>query len=170
MLPMYNDVFIEDVTHRKKNPAGTVSYVVSVVMAVLTFMFGFMSPGHYILCVLFAAAAIVTKNYAERDYEITYTSGTLDIDVIYGKSRRKHLVTVESEDIVVMAKSKTDPVKPYIGSSMKTYDCISHEEGVPYYCLIYRNKDRGAEEKVLFEPSSELLEELWRHSPQKIHK
>ena len=170
MLPTYHDVYLESVTHRKQNPAGRAAFVISVVMAVLTFFVGFLYPGSYMLCFLFTVMALWTGQYTEREYEISYTNGTLDIDVIYGKSKRKSLVSVESEDIVVMARSRTEPVERYIGSKMKTYDCISHEEGVPYYCLIYKNRDEGSEEKVLFEPGEAILDELWRHAPQKIHK
>ena len=144
--------------------------MISVVMAVLTFFLGFLYPGSYLLCFVAVVLALWTNQYAEREYEISFTNGTLDIDVIYGKSKRKALVSVDTEDIVVMAKSKTEPVQPYIGSKMKTYDCISHEEGVTYYCMIYRNRDEGTEEKVLFEPGDAILDELWRRAPQKIHK
>ena len=170
MIPTYHDIYLESVTKRKSNPAGKASFFISVAMAVFMFLLGLIYPGAYLLCFIFAGLAFWTNQYSEREYEVSYTNGTLDIDVIYSKSKRKSVVSVESEDIVVMAKSKTEPVQPYIGAKMKTYDCISHMEGVTYYCLIYRNKDTKEEEKVLFEPGDEILDELWRHAPQKIHK
>ncbi len=170
MLPTYHDVYIEDVTHRKQTALSKGLFYVSVVMTVLTLAWGFLDRGAFFVCFLFAGLVFFCGRSGERDYELSYTNGTLDIDVIYGKSRRKSLVSVEVEDIVVIAKSKTEPVQKYIGSKMKTYDCISHEEGVTYYCMIIRNKELGSEEKILFEPSEQLLDELWRRAPQKVHK
>ena len=168
MLPVYHDVFIEDVTHRKQSTLSKVTFYISVVMTVLTFFAGFLDRGLFFVCFLFAGLAFFCKWTADRDFEINYTNGVLDIDAITGKSRRKPLVSLETEDIVVLAKSKTEPVQPYIGRNMKTYDCISHEPDVPYYCMIYKNKDSGQEEKVLFEPSESLLSELKRKQPRKV--
>ena len=170
MMPVYHDVYIENVTHRKQNGMGKVTFYISVVMAVLWFVFGLVNRGAFLVCFLFAGLAIYIRLFGEKDYEINYTNGELDIDVIFAKSRRKNLVSINVEDIVVLAKSKTDPVKKYIGASMKTMDCISHEEGVPYYCMIYKNRDKDTEEKVLFEPGDELLDELSRRLHGRVYK
>ena len=162
MLPVYHDVYIESVTHRKETIYGKMALYLSIVMAVLGFAMGFLIRGAFLLSFAFAALAFVVKGSLTRDYEINYTNGELEVDVIYSKSRRKNLITVNAEDIVVLAKSKTEPVQRYIGSRMQTFDCISHEEGVPYYCMIYKNRDRQTEEKLLFEPNEELLNELKR--------
>ena len=170
MLPIYNDVYIEDVTHRKTTVLAKATYVVSVVMAVLLFILGFVDRGAFFVCFLFAGLAFFCKWSGDRDYEINYTNGTLDVDAIMGKSRRKSIISIEVDDIVVMAPSKTDPVKPYIGRSMVTHDCISHEPEVKYYCMIYKNKDTKREEKLLFEPSEQLIDELKRRAPGRIHQ
>ncbi len=169
MIQRYNDVYIEVVTHRRQTPLSRITFYISVVMAVIMLILGFLDRGAFFVCFLFAGLAFFCKWSADRDYEIDYTNGVLDIDAIMGKSRRKPLLSLSTDDIVVMAKSKTEPVKPYIGSSMKTYDCISHEPDVTYYCMIFKNTDSGREEKLLFEPGEELLEELYRRQPRKVH-
>ena len=45
---------------------------------------------------------------------------------------------------------------------MKTFDCTSHEEGVPYYTMIIKHPADDREIKVLFEPNEELLNEFKR--------
>ena len=71
--------------------------------------------------------------------------------------------------MVVVAPSKTEPVQPYIGRNMTTYDCLSHEEGVPYYTMIVRDPETGREIKVLFEPGMKLLNAMHQISPDKVH-
>ncbi len=168
MLPVYHDVYIEEVTHRKRTTLSLITFIVSVAMALLSFGYGFLDRGAFFMCFLFTGLAFFCRWSGQRDFEINYTNGELEIDSIMGKSRRKNLITLETDDIVVVARSKTDPVKPYIGRRMKTYDCISHEPDVPYYCMIYKNGTTGEEEKVLFEPGEQLLDELHRRQPRKI--
>ena len=52
---------------------------------------------------------------------------------------------------------------------MTTFDCISHEEGVPYYTMIVREPKTEREIKVLFEPGEELLQAMKKASPDKVH-
>ncbi|MCR5097853.1 MAG: hypothetical protein K6B14_02775 [Lachnospiraceae bacterium] len=170
MLPVYHDVYIEEVTHRRQTTLSRVTFIVSAVMAVLSFVYGFLDRGAFFMCFLFTGLAFLCRWSGQRDFEINYTNGELEIDTIMGKSRRKNLISLQADDIVVLARSKTEPVQPYIGRRMKTYDCISHEPDVPYYCMIYKNSATGEEEKVLFEPGEKLLDELSRRQRGKIYK
>ncbi|MBQ1547883.1 MAG: hypothetical protein IIZ61_05770 [Lachnospiraceae bacterium] len=165
----YHDVHIEEVTERKQTVLGKIVLYAPIVMGIITFILGFLDRGMFFLCFLFVLMYyFLGKVYSSVDFETDYTNGILDIDAIYGKSKRKSIVSVDTKKIKVMAVSKTDPVKPYIGSSMKTYDCTSHDKDKKYYCMIFEN-DGNNEEKLLFEPGEELLNELKRNAPDRIH-
>lgn len=114
------------------------------------------------------ACYFVTQN-TKIDFDYTYTNGILEITKIKRKTKRQELISCEMKDLVVVARSKTEPVQPYIGRNMKTYDCLSHDPSVTYYTMIIRDPDMGNEIKVLFEPGEDLLEAMQRISPDKVH-
>jgi hypothetical protein len=169
-MELLHDVHIEEITARKKQSMSSVLFVVALVMAVVSGFFAFLFPPFFITCIAFGILAWYIKSHSVIEFESDFTNDSLDVDVIYNQAKRKNLVSVDMEDVIVVAPSKTDPVKPYIGKSMKTWDCTSHEDGVKYYCMIFKNKKKDREEKLLFEPSEELMDMMRRKHPREIHK
>ncbi|MCR5452565.1 MAG: hypothetical protein K6F00_08065 [Lachnospiraceae bacterium] len=165
------DVHVENITYRKKSGLSGVLFVFCIIMAVLMFFLGVIFPPALLLCLGFGGLGYFTKSRDTREYESDYTNGVLDVAVIYGKQSRKELVSIDMENLVVMAPSKSDPLAAYVGRKMKTYDCTSHEEGAPYYCLVFRNPaHNNEEEKLLFEPDEELFDAIWSKHPHEVHK
>ncbi len=165
---MYHDVYIEQFVKRPRRSVDRILYILSFALTVLMgALAALISIGYFTLPFLAFLAVtyyLYMVQYMEFDY--TLTNSLLEIEMITGKKRRKPILAVDIKDIVVVARSKSDPVKRYIGQHMKTYDCTSHED-VPYYCMIIRVD--GAERKILFEPSEEMLMELKRTNPSKIY-
>ena len=165
---MYYDVYCEHFVKRKANAFNKILYYAGFVFSVLLgILAALISIGTF--AVPFILFVIVTyyeyiQIYTEFDYG--YTNGVFEIDKVTGKKRRKALISVDMKDVVVIARSKSDPVSQYVGRYMKTYDCTSHED-VPYYCMIVRRN--GIEEKVLFEPTEEMLQEMKRMNSSIVH-
>lgn len=170
MALYYHDVHIEKTTERKQTALGKATFIISVAMAILFFVYGFFTTGAFFLCFLFAGLSFFCAFTSRIDFELDYTNGTLEIARIYNRSRRKTLLSIEAKDIVVLAVSKSAPVQKYIGSSMKTYDCTAHDGGTAYYCMIFTDPETRTEEKLLFEPGDELLAELKRLYPDRIFR
>lgn len=168
---IYQDVYIEQAIHRKQ-PGVTKIYNI-ILYAITAFVaFNFIFVDYTIFGIPLVAMLVlcyfVTQN-VRIDYDYAYTNGLIEITKIKRRSKRVDLVVCEMKDVVVIARSKTEPVQKYIGSRMKTYDCLSHEEGVPYYTMIVRNAATGEETKVLFEPNEEMLAAMHAMSPDKVY-
>ena len=159
---IYQDVYIEKSVHRKA-PAVTKIYNVLMIMITIFMALNFVFVDYRV----FGIPLIVMIIACYFDY--TYTNGILEITKIKRKTKRQELISCEMKDLVVVARSKTEPVQPYIGRNMKTYDCLSHDPAVTYYTMIIRDPDMGNEIKVLFEPGEDLLEAMQRISPDKVH-
>lgn len=168
---IYQDTYIERSIHRKA-PAVTKVYNVLMVLITLFVAFNFVFVDYKVfgipLVFMVIASYFVTQN-TKIDFDYTYTNGVLEITKIKRKTKRQELVNCEMKDVVVVARSKTEPVQPYIGRNMKTYDCLSHEPDVGYYTMILRDSEMGNEIKILFEPGEELLNAMHTVSPEKIH-
>ena len=168
---IYQDVYIEKSVHRKA-PAVTKIYNVLMIMITIFMALNFVFVDYRVfgipLIVMIIACYFVTQN-TKIDFDYTYTNGILEITKIKRKTKRQELISCEMKDLVVVARSKTEPVQPYIGRNMKTYDCLSHDPAVTYSPMIIRDPDMGNEIKVLFEPGEDLLEAMQRISPDKVH-
>lgn len=168
---IYQDVYIEKSVHRKA-PAITKIYNVIMIGITLFVAFNFVFVDYKVfgipLIAMIVASYFVIQN-TKVDFDYTYTNGELEITKIKRKTKRQELISCEMKDIVVVAPSKTEPVQPYIGRHMQTYDCLSHDPQVSYYTMIIRDPERGNEIKILFEPGEDLLEAMRRISPDKIH-
>lgn len=166
------DVYIEK-SIRRNVPSITKFFNVILFILTIFVAFLFVFVNYATFGIPLIAMVIVTyfvSQNAKVEYDYTYTNGTLEITKIVRQRRRKELIECEMKDIIVVAPSRSDPVQAYIGRAMKTYDCLSHEEGVPYYTMIVIDKKSGSEVKILFEPGGEMLEAMSRISPEKIHK
>jgi hypothetical protein len=169
---MYHDVFIEESIKRGTPTVAKVCNVILIVITILVALqFVFVSYGMFgiPLMVMIVLCYFVIQN-TKIEFDYTYTNGLLEITKIKGRNKRKELLSCEMKDVVVIAPSKTEPVQPYIGSRMKTFDCISHTPGVPYYTMIVKEPDGQMETKVLFEPSEEMLDAMYMEAPRRVYK
>lgn len=170
-----SEVFYEKFVKRSSPKINKVLYYVSFVMTIVFALLWLMVAivnysmmGIYLLPFLmfiFMTYKLYVDCFTEFDYN--YTDGKIEIYRIRGKAKKRLLVETDLSEVVVIAPSKTDPVSPWIGKKMRTFDCTSHEQSVPYYCMI--TKYKSFEKKILFEPSEEMLREMKRSIPDKVH-
>lgn len=168
---MYQDVYIEK-SIRRQTPAVTkgLNLLLIIVTVIVAFEFVFVNYAWFgiPLVVMIVITYFVSQN-AKLEFDYVYTNGILEITKIRRRRKRKDLLECEMKDVIVIAKSKTKPVQPYIGRNMKTFDCTSHLPEVNYYTMIVRQPKTGVETKILFEPGDEMLEAMKRISPEKIY-
>lgn len=168
---IYNDVYMEQHIHRMA-PKATKFYNILLMVLTVFVAFNFVFIDYRIfglpLIAMIIATYFVTQN-TKLDFDYSFTNGLLEITKIKRKTKRQDLICCEMKDVVVVAPSKTEPVQPYVGRKMKTFDCLSHDPQVSYYTMIIRNPDTGSEIKVLFEPNENFLEAMFRAAPSKVH-
>lgn len=166
----YQDVYIEKSVRRVVPPF---TKVLNIILYLLTIWgaFLFIAVDYRIygipLMITIVATYFVSQS-AKLDFDYTYTNGCLDITRIVRKRRRKEIVSCEMKDVMVVAVSKSEPVQQYIGRSMKTFDCTSHDKDTPYYTMIVKGEQANSDLKILFEPGEEMLEAMKRIAPDKV--
>lgn len=121
--------------------------------------------------VLFIILTYFVYQNSKQDFDYILTGSILDLDKIKNKSKRKAVASIDlGKDLIVLAPSRTEPVKEYIGKKMPTLDLTSHEEGRNYYTMIAQNSTTGRLTKILFEPNQEMLTMIYRMQPRKVHE
>ncbi len=93
-----------------------------------------------------------------QEFEYIYTNGEVDIDVIYGKTSRKRLITLKANQMELMAKY-TDGYEAY-SKDPKVSARVNVSNGnkeETYYVVLTCNQQKKL---VLFSPSQKLVDAL----------
>ena len=98
------------------------------------------------------------------EYEYLFVNGSLDIDKIMAKSRRKNMFSMEMTDLEMMAPSGSPELRPYQG--LKGTDYSSGMPGADTYEMIVVNN--GEKKKIIFEPNKTVCEGLKMLAPRKV--
>ena len=176
----YNDVFVEEIVVRQlypfMKPIRWIAYFMTLLCGVL-FVTALPAVTRIplVVCTLlclfigFGFLSFYYSNHLLVEFEYTITNREMELFVIYAHRKRKLLLSFQLDDIVVCAHSMSKRVRSYAGSGMRTFDCTSRIEGIPFYTLIYFDKRRNENRRVFWEPGNTLLAELKRQLPQKIY-
>ncbi len=138
MNEMYEEVLISAGKNTKNFALMLVCYGVGVVC-----LAG--GLGMNVLLLLLAIAGgiggYIFMGKIHMEYEYAYTSGQIDIDVIYNKTKRKRLAEYDSEQLLCLAPKGSTALDNY-PKDMPVEDYTSKDETKPYYVAIYKG-DKG---------------------------
>lgn len=169
---MDQSVFVEQIVARRNPPLTKLTLGAMIVLTVFVGLNGLLFLQPVILVMFLALLGMLYFMFLQVniEYEYSVTDNILDIDIIRWKRKRKHLLTLDLNNVVVVAPARSEPVSAYIGRKLKTYDCTSHDANNNYYTLVFKPQGSTVEEKLLFEPDELVLDTLWRKAPSKVHK
>ena len=156
-----------EVMVRKKTPIGMkVGQYVLVILTVFLFLFSLFLG---IFGLIFAVAAGVGAYFLGMrsmiEYEYTYFDKELDVDVIYSMQKRKHLKTYDLTQLEVLAPAGSYHLDSFKNRDIKARDFSTHlSENERNVYVMYV----GGNEKVIFEPTPELIKTIANIAPRKV--
>lgn len=167
-----NDLYVEQLVEKeetKKNVFKKICIVViaCVVSLMLSSQWLFKDPIH--ASPLIIVVALIASYFFKRlniEYEYLFTNGTLDIDCIYNRSKRKNIFSAEVSEFVVMAHiDDKEHFKGY--SALPVKDLSSGGVyGNTYMFITYYNEQKV---KVIIEPNEQLLNAMMIYlTPRKL--
>ncbi len=165
------ETFKEYLIKQKKSTMDTAAQAGIVIAAAIVIMIGF-TPGLpfigpiIILVTLFAAVTFF--NRFNKEYEYILTNNELDIDVIYNKSKRKRVITVNMKSIEIMASIHDTAKSHELQKGNKVINASDGKNGADTYAIIF-SKD-SALYKVLVTPNESFLNEMYKQAPHKVFK
>ncbi|MBQ7915740.1 MAG: hypothetical protein IJ315_03005 [Firmicutes bacterium] len=102
-----------------------------------------------------------------QEFEYIYTDGLIDIDVIYGQSSRKRLLSVDAKNFLVIAPADSKTHQREIEAKYdKTIDAGSGKINEKSYVGIVKVEDKTI--KLIFEPNDRIITALKRYIPRKF--
>lgn len=104
--------------------------------------------------------------YFSIEHEYIVTNGELDVDIIYGKKKRKRLATINNKNLEIMAPLSSD--KNFNNSDFKKrIDASSGIKENKKYYAVFNHKEFG-KTLLIFEPSDEMLENIKYYNRSKV--
>lgn len=103
--------------------------------------------------------------YFSIEHEYIVTNGELDVDIIYGKKKRKRLATINNKNLEIMAPLSSD--KSLNGDFKKRIDASSGIKENKKYYAVFNHKEFGRT-LLIFEPSDEMLENIKYYNRSKV--
>ncbi|MCI8633805.1 MAG: hypothetical protein HFE64_10050 [Lachnospiraceae bacterium] len=169
-------MFLEQMVKRGNKQQDSLMRVIIVVCALIIASLPFiisLSLAVYVGPVLIVVMALVVWilwRRVAKEYEYIYTDGNLDIDVIYGRSTRQHLVTFDCRQcrMIVPASIKRYEQEIYEKKYDKTIQAGTGKMTESTYVILGSVGDK--QYRVFFEPNEALLEAIYTYSPRNTVK
>ena len=156
--------YTEKLEKKQKASSTTLIKAILIILTVLSVVLIFMIPFGIIGPVIMIALDVFLFRSMDVEYEYLFVNGSLDIDKIMAKSRRKNMFSMEMTDLEMMAPSGSPELRPYQG--LKGTDYSSGMPGADTYELIVVNN--GEKKKIIFEPNKTVCEGLKMLAPRKV--
>ena len=173
------DIFLEYMVKRQKDMHDHMAIFGIIAGAcVLTVVLGFvltLLPSELFLLFFLVIIGIwfgvyILISRRNMEYEYTFTNGELDVDVVYAKKRRVHLLTVRAKEFNICAPVYDERYKDaYVrGKELKkTIQAVSSMSSRDiYFADFYLN---GEHARLLFEPSRRMIEAIARYNRKQVH-
>ena len=161
-----NDSVIEVLVDQKTTVGIKVLKVVliaaTVLMAIWSLFFGIVA---LLIAVLLGVAAYFVGLRTKIEYEYTYFSKELDVDVIYSMQKRKKVTSYDLTKLEMLAPANSYHLDEFRNRNYKVCDYSSrkedHEQDV--YVMYIAGTD-----KVIFEPTQEMVKAISNIAPRKV--
>ena len=157
-MKTYHDVFVEQLVRRRR-PGGELLFRIGAIfLGLILITLAFVLARNF-FPVLFAVVVILeffAFVYTVKEFEYSFISGDVDIDMIRGKRKRSTIFSGSCREITLMAPcgSHTEALS---GGFTRTVDASESARGEDRWFFICEKQD-GSRELVYLNPNTRLLD------------
>jgi len=157
-MKTYHDVFVEQLVRRRR-PGGEALFRMGAIflgLILITLAFALARSFFPVLFALVVILEFFAFVYTVKEFEYSFISGDVDIDMIRGKRKRSTIFSGSCRDIRLMAPcgSHADALT---GTFTRTVDAAGSRGGEDRWFFICEKED-GSRELVYLNPNERLLE------------
>jgi hypothetical protein len=152
-----SDVFKEQIVKREATFKDTAIKACLIILVVLIAIFSFIYVGVLAPVLIFAAGfgAFFLMSCLNVEYEYIFTSGELDIDIIYNKARRKRVFSANMKKVELMAHIDDKSHEGEFNAAQETRDYSGGTSGKDTYAFLITHD--GKKIKVIIDPNEKML-------------
>ena len=157
-MKTYHDVFVEQLVRRRRPGGEALFRLGAILLGLILITLAFVLARNF-FPVLFAVVVILeffAFVYTVKEFEYSFISGDVDVDMIRGKRKRSTVFSCACRDISLMAPCGTH-AEALSESFIRTLDVSESPRGEDRWFLICQRED-GSRELVYLSPNQRLLE------------
>lgn len=163
---MNQDTYVEWLVKRKEPAYAWPVRIVMGILCLFSLLMALAQVWGILLLLAAGAATFFIFQTLSIEYEYLYVDGSLSIDKILGKARRKKVIECAKEDLLIAAPADSFVLKDHETQDIKIINCTSGSKEAKAYAFIYQ---KGAQRiKLLLEPNDKLLQVIRNTSPSKV--
>lgn len=160
-----SDFYTEQLIKKRTDGKDIAMKILLIAVTVISFFIAFLMPFLLLLPIVFIAVDIFLFRRMDVEYEYIYINGDLDIDKVMHKEKRKHMLSMNVQDMELLAPEGSFQLQSY--RTGKVYDYSSGDPAAAgRYVLVFTRS--GETVKVLFEPNRDLVEGFFLLAPRKV--
>ena len=164
-----DNTFIEHMVRKDDKPARIMKKIAfgSALFIVNFLAFTMLTSWFSVFVVASALSVFFFWRRIDREYEYIYTDGAIDVDVIYGQSARKRLLSADARDFQFIAWAKSGTYRNQIEASYdKTIDAGKGGIRDESYVGVLTKGEKTY--KLIFEPDDRMVAALKKYIPRKF--
>lgn len=159
-----NEFYVEQLVPSKVTNQSIVVRVGMIGITIAAFVGSMVIPVLFYVALILGVVSIILLKGSSIEYEYLYLSGTLDIDKVIAKQKRKHVYTANVSDMIVIAPVDSAEMRPF--QNVKTIDYSSGVARNKVYKMVL-SKD-GEKTSILLEPNEAILNAMKMIAPRKV--
>lgn len=163
------DMEIWTLVKSKPTPKMLLGRYLLVVLLVFSGCFIIVSPLFFLLTTVILAIILRLVVVGQRiEYEYSFYDGDIRIAKIKDKRKRKELLHLVGDDIILVAPEDHEALRAYENpnATYTVMDASSHEKEYEAYILVCKNRKEIC--KVRFEPDERFLAAMKEKCPRKV--
>lgn len=161
-----NEQYAEAGVKREKSAGSIIFRVFTILLAIVAFLYSYISTIMLIVAILSIVLAIFTFSRTNVEYEYIFCDGQLDFDKIMGNAKRKTKLRIQFEQVEVLAPVGSTALDGYKNVSMPVKDFSSKKKDAKLYVIILREGERKT--KILFEPNENMINSIKIKNHRKV--
>lgn len=170
------DTVIECAVKRKaslKNLALLGLIIGLMIVAFAFFIFYFRNWIMFLIGILLCVLISKITSMCDEEYEYIFVNGDMDFAKIVGKKKRIELMSVDMNEVELVAPLSSDKLMPYTKGDSSRYAVRDYSSALPgheerMYVLICKSENQAY--RIIFEPSEKLIEAMWQLAPRIVEK
>lgn len=163
------DVFKEQLVPMEMSKRDKVQRVIIWLVTVLVGITVFLFFGPFLASITILGmgwGALFLTSKLKKEHEYSLTNNELDIDVIYNKERRKHVLSLDIKKIDMMVSIKDESHKGSLERAQKTINASNGEYTRDTYAILTAHN--GELTRILITPNEEMLTLMYKQAPHKV--
>lgn len=158
-------MYTEVVVPRKNTGGGKLLKNALLALAVVCLILGMsLMPIAFVGVVVFGLLFWKVEQHVDIEYQYCLLEDDFDIDKVISNSRRKHIATIKTSQIVAVAPKASENLNGY--ESWAALDVSANDSSRPPYVMVCHIN--GAKKRVLLQMNDNLLKSLKRQLGSKV--